>query len=127
MKIDISIKDIDGEGYLCIKLADLTVLKRNRAFKAPTIEDVKSYCKERKNKVNAQQFMNHYDSNGWMVGKVKMKSWQAAIRTWENLNYDKSEPESRGTNLADPPPEIFGIRGPNDITRKQYLANKIGQ
>ncbi|GAG32209.1 unnamed protein product, partial [marine sediment metagenome] len=50
MKLDISIQEIDGEGYLCIKLADLTVLKRNRAFKPPTIEQVKEYCKERKNK-----------------------------------------------------------------------------
>ena len=30
-----------------------------------------------------EQFMDHYESNGWMVGKNKMKDWQAAVRTWE--------------------------------------------
>ena len=124
MKLDISIKDIDGEGYLCIKLADLTVLKRSKAFKPPTIQDVKKYCKERNNRVNAVQFMNHYESNGWMVGKVKMKSWQAAVRTWENLDYGNGKEESKGTNLADPPPEIFGIRSETAITREQYLRSK---
>ena len=28
-------------------------------------------------------FMDHYTSNGWMVGSNPMKDWKAAIRTWE--------------------------------------------
>ena len=88
MKLEIFIKEIDGDSYLCLKLADLSKLRAKR-FTPPTIEEVRAYCKERGNKVNAQQYMNHYESNGWLVGKNKMKSWQAAVRTWELSDIDK--------------------------------------
>jgi hypothetical protein len=31
----------------------------------------------------ADAFMAHYGSNGWMVGKVKMKDWRKAVVTWK--------------------------------------------
>ncbi len=49
----------------------------------PLIEDVISYCRERKNNIDPEAFMSFYESNGWMVGKNKMKDWKAAIITWE--------------------------------------------
>ena len=53
-------------------------------FQKPTLEEVKAYCKERKNSVNAEDFINYYDSVGWIVGKGKhMKDWKASVRTWE--------------------------------------------
>lgn len=52
-------------------------------FTPPTLDDVQSYCKERNNRVDAERFVNHYSSNGWMVGKVPMKDWKAAVRNWE--------------------------------------------
>ena len=52
-------------------------------FAPPTIEDVTAYCRERGNKVDPQKFVDFYTMKGWMVGKNKMKSWQAAVRTWE--------------------------------------------
>ena len=52
-------------------------------FKPPTIEEVKAYCLERKNTVDPNKWHDHYTSNGWMVGKNKMKDWKAAVRTWE--------------------------------------------
>jgi predicted phage replisome organizer len=60
--------------------------KRKR-FVPPTLEEVQDYCFERNNNVDAERFINHYTSNGWMVGKNKMKDWKAAIRTWEKSNY----------------------------------------
>ena len=51
--------------------------------KIPTLEEIKKYCLERKNKVDAEKFFYHYESNGWMVGKNKMKNWKSAIITWE--------------------------------------------
>lgn len=56
--------------------------KRSR-FMPPTLIEVQSYCNERGNKVDADCFINHYEANGWMVGKNKMKDWKAAVRTWE--------------------------------------------
>lgn len=52
-------------------------------FIPPTVEEVKEYCSERKNKVDAERFVDYYTSNGWCVGKNKMKDWKAAVRTWE--------------------------------------------
>jgi len=68
---------------------------KNKRFKPPTIEEIKAYCKERNNKVDPQRFINHYQSNGWMVGKNKMKDWKAAVRTWEGNNFDIDKSESK--------------------------------
>jgi hypothetical protein len=54
-----------------------------KTFIEPSIEEIQQYCQERKNRVDPEQFHNHYESNGWMVGKSKMKDWRAAVRTWE--------------------------------------------
>jgi len=55
----------------------------NKLFTIPNISEVESYCLERKNSIEAESFINFYDSKGWMVGKNKMKDWRACIRTWE--------------------------------------------
>ena len=55
----------------------------NKLFTIPTISEVEIYCLERKNTIDAESFINFYDSKGWMVGKNKMKDWRACIRTWE--------------------------------------------
>ena len=52
-------------------------------FIKPTLEEVKEYCLERKNNVDAERFINFYESKGWYVGKNKMKDWKACVRTWE--------------------------------------------
>ncbi|WP_059361911.1 phage replisome organizer N-terminal domain-containing protein [Veillonella tobetsuensis] len=62
--------------------------KRKR-FVKPTVEEVRQYCIERNNCVNAEQFYDYYESNGWKVGKNSMKDWKAAVRTWERSEYRK--------------------------------------
>jgi uncharacterized protein YdaU (DUF1376 family) len=69
---------------------EIVNVDKNKKFKIPEIEEITKYCQERKNSVNPQKFLNHYISNGWMVGKNKMKDWKAAIRTWENSQYNLS-------------------------------------
>lgn len=54
-----------------------------KRFKRPTLEEVSAYCKERKNNVNPQRFIDFYTSKGWKVGKEPMKDWKACVRTWE--------------------------------------------
>ena len=56
-------------------------------FKPPTIDEVRAYCIERRNRVDPEAWFNHYTSNGWMVGRTKMKDWRAAVRTWEKNNF----------------------------------------
>jgi hypothetical protein len=57
---------------------------KSRAFKKPTIDEIEDYCKERGNRINATQFFNHYEANGWMRGKNKIKNWKACVITWES-------------------------------------------
>ena len=52
-------------------------------FVKPTVEEVQAYCIERSNGIDATRFWTFYESKGWMVGKNRMKNWQAAVRSWE--------------------------------------------
>lgn len=63
-----------------------------KRFIPPSLEEVQAYCRERNNNVDAERFINHYTSNGWMVGKNKMQDWKAAVRTWERNGYDTKKP-----------------------------------
>lgn len=53
------------------------------AFVKPTLNDITTYCKERENGINPQAFVDHYESNGWKVGRNPMRDWRAAVRQWE--------------------------------------------
>jgi hypothetical protein len=64
---------------------------RSKRFVPPTVEEVAQYCFERMSKVDPQRFVDYYTSNGWMVGKNKMKDWKAAVRTWDQ----KEKPTGR--------------------------------
>ena len=57
--------------------------KERKRFKAPTVDEVSAYCRERGNGVDPQHFVDYYTANGWKVGKNPMKDWKAAVRTWE--------------------------------------------
>ena len=63
--------------------------KPPKRFTAPTLEDVKAYCEERKNNVDAERFIDYYTANGWKVGKNPMKDWKAAVRSWERNDFGK--------------------------------------
>ena len=58
-------------------------------FKKPTLEEVKAYCQERNNVVDAEKWIDHYTANGWKVGKNPMRDWKATVRTWERLETRK--------------------------------------
>jgi hypothetical protein len=75
------------------------VESKRKRFTPPTLEEVQAYCYERNNGVDAQRFIDYYTSNGWQVGKNKMKDWKAAVRTWErNGVSDKQSPKKNDTN-----------------------------
>ena len=78
--------------------AKSTTTKRKR-FEKPTLSEIKEYCIERNNNVDAQHFYDYYESNGWRVGKNSMKNWQAAVRTWERSEYRK--PNSKKNSKED--------------------------
>lgn len=59
-------------------------------MKRPTLEEVQAYVTEKGYSVDAESFIAFYESNGWKVGKNPMKSWRAALMTWQKRNANAS-------------------------------------
>ena len=57
--------------------------EKRKRFSAPSVDEVRDYCRERGNSIDAETFVDFYASKGWKVGNSPMKDWQSAIRTWE--------------------------------------------
>ena len=66
-----------------------TTYSNKGRFKKPTLDQVKDYCIERNNNVDAEAFLDFYESKDWKIGKNKMKDWKAAVRTWERRETKK--------------------------------------
>lgn len=60
-----------------------TIVNDNGTNIPPDLDSVRAYCQSRKNSVDPEQFVNYYETRGWMAGKSKMRNWQSAVRTWE--------------------------------------------
>jgi hypothetical protein len=59
-------------------------------FVVPTLEQVETQCSEiGLPLIEAQKFINHYESKNWMVGKTRMHSWKSALAGWK-LRRDES-------------------------------------
>lgn len=65
--------------------------QKRKHFVKPTISDIEQYCSEKNISINAQQFIDYYESNGWKVGRNSMKDWQATVRRWASNNYGKKK------------------------------------
>lgn len=87
-------------------LFDVTEEKEEKpkaTFKKPTIEEVERYVKEKGyTTFTAQEWYDHYESNGWFVGRTKMKDWKAAVRTWhsQRKRYNQDNP-TKGMNQVE--------------------------
>ena len=76
-------KKADNEYDNDLKENTLEGVKEKR-FAPPTLENVSGYCREMGyTNVDAARFIDFYTSNGWMVGKNRMKDWKAAVRNWD--------------------------------------------
>ena len=52
-------------------------------FIRPSVESISAYANELGFVMDANQFYDHYEARGWMIGKNPMKDWKAAVRTWK--------------------------------------------
>ena len=64
-------------------------------FVAPSIQEIQDFIASKNLSVDAKTFFYHYESNGWMVGKNKMKSWTATVQKW---NSDKKTSFQQNTD-----------------------------
>ena len=110
-------QDNTQSGHTLCTLNKLNKTKQNKkeniqrkTFSKPTVEEVKAYCSERKNNVDAEKFCDFYESKGWKVGKEPMKDWKASVRTWERG--DKKPPGKPTNAYINPTQEEF-----NDLER----------
>lgn len=56
----------------------------------PTLEEVQAFAKEQGLLVDAEEFVDFYDSHGWQVGKTPIRNWQATMRLWHRRAKKKS-------------------------------------
>lgn len=84
--------DVDVDADVDVKRENRQIAKR---FVAPSLEEIRAYVYEKGYAMSAEAFYNHYEANGWMVGRNKMKSWKAAVAQWNGR-----EPEFQTAPLA---------------------------
>ena len=80
--------------------------KRKR-FTPPTLEEVKAYCKERGNNVDAQKFYDYFSASEWVDSKGnKVKSWKQKVITWEGFSNNKG---ANGIPINNTPSDLDDI------------------
>ena len=91
---------LKGEKVLLINAGNA-----NAATGPKGLRNVKKYCLERNNNIDAETFFDFYESKDWLVGKNKMKNWKACIRTWEKrkskTNNTTSHRHQKGGDYGD--------------------------
>ena len=73
--------------------------KKKVSFVPPSVSEVQGYIQEYSKKkagwpvrpFDADSFVDHYESNGWMVGRNKMKDWKATVRKWGSRSFDSGK------------------------------------
>lgn len=84
-----------------------------KRFTPPTLDEVKAYCKERNNNVDAVKFFEYYKEGDWHDGKCKpVKNWKQKLLTWEredNIPKGKVNPSKiMDERKDDDLPDTFG-------------------
>ena len=90
----------------------------------PSLEEVRSYCEQRNNGIDAEAFIDYYAQQGWKLANGNpMKDWQASVRTWEKRNKAKppqkyAQPEPPKYKQFEPEPEIDTCGMPDEMRTK---------
>lgn len=57
---------------------------QKKHFIPPTLEEIRAYCSERNNNIDAEYFRDYYETRNWELKKnQKVSDWKACVRTWE--------------------------------------------
>ena len=103
------------------KKKDTNVSKEKR-FATPTPEDVREYCREKGLNVDADRFVDFYESKNWYVGKNKMKDWKAAVRNWARSQSQRQESTAKG---AEKPRNRFANFQQRDYDYDALIAQEM--
>ena len=91
-----SLKMCTDNTNINITNTNLTDSNKKALFKKPTLDEVKNYCILRKNNIEAESFIDFYESKDWLIGKNKMKDWKACVRTWESREKNNPKTNTKG-------------------------------
>ena len=61
-------------------------------FTPPGFEEARKYHEAKGYTFDAVTWYNHYQTNGWKVGKQKMKDWHASMVTWQR-SHEQRKPQ----------------------------------
>lgn len=66
-------------------------------FIPPSVQDVQKYAEAESLRIDAERFVDYFESVGWVIGKGKkpMKSWQAAARSWARTSKEETPQTQR--------------------------------
>lgn len=76
---------------------------KERVFKKPSVEEISSYCQERNNNINPEQFYDYYEANGWKINRNPMKDWKATVRNWERNEFNRKSADNFGLPIIEEP------------------------
>ena len=99
---------------------DIKERKPRVTFAKPSESEVSLFASE--NNLNLTGFYDYYESNGWRVGKNKMKDWNAAARGWHKRQqeFDKGAGNAANSRAFKPKTQSAAIA--QRITQ-DYLAS----
>ena len=80
----------------------------SKKFQKPTLEEVKEYIQKNNYDVDAERFIDYYESNGWKVGKNPMKDWNACVRTWNKNTFGYTKKQN-AMQMQDHPDDLGEI------------------
>ena len=78
---------------------------KSKIFQKPTLDEINIYMTEKgcAEYSEAEQFFDHYQSNGWRVGgKSQMKDWKAAIRKWLKNDFSGNSKKVKNDHVYRP-------------------------
>ena len=75
--------------------------KKSRVvFKAPTVEEVAAYCRERRNGIDPTAFIDYYQQQKWKLSNGNpMSDWRAAVRNWEHRHKNDRPTVTKRNNV----------------------------
>ena len=76
---------------------------KERVYKKPNVEEISSYCQERNNNINPEQFYDYYEANGWKINRNPMKDWKATVRNWERNEFNRKSADNFGLPIIEEP------------------------
>lgn len=83
--------------------------KKEQETIPPSIDDVRKYVTSLGYKIDIDYWFDYYEARGWKVGKTKMVSWKASLRTWKKNAASFGEQEQE--TFVIPPDDVLRDAG----------------